>query len=1000
VDPAEWAAARYGLKLRQMVTERLIGRLTMVGVLTAVAAGHPLTPIADRVDRSLLPTGILERDVNVEGNLAFLFTDPDGTNAVHVVGDATIRVGAVDGQTRSMQASEAVIWISQRIDHGRPYRHLDVFLWRGAQINELAGTFTTAPVLFATLGTFGTIHLSADNVARDSSAETEAYRDGNALRKALAEGSPRVAEKGVALRVFNPSGLGSASKKTIPHPVIQFQAQGNLTLEMVEGQQVLVITGGIYLARGVPGVDEFFEIQSDSAVVFFAKGQPLDAPLGGASAGSSTTDTAQSPDDLPLRQDSGDDAGGQLMATTFGKVSVDSVYLEGDVRMSRGVSTVRASRLYYNFLDDKAIILDAIARTQLPQRNIPLYLRADEIRQLSSREFAAEDAMLTTSEFYTPHYHIGAQRVELINRTQADPSGAVGGLRSGSFRLRHATLNLGGRPIAYWPYVRGDLDTSETSLRNFRVGFSDDFGTEVETEWHLFNVLGFETPGGFDGTLSLDFFSERGPAIGVDADYQRDKYFGHVKSYLMSDEGKDNLGRDREIETGRNSRGRFLVRHRQYLEDDWQLSLELSYISDRDFLEEFFEREFDNDKEQETLIYLKKQRENWAFTALWQSRILDFTTQTERLPDFGFHLIGQPLGDRLTAFSENRLGLVRRRTADQTLRELLRDGEQFESGTTARIDSRQEVGMPLDLGHWRVVPFVALRGTAWDSSQAGGGRTRAFGMVGVRGSTYFQKTYPDYESQMWDIHGVRHIIKPDFVAWVSEANHRPDELFRFDDTVEGISSADGFTFGIRQRWQTKRGKASTARTVDFLTNDLEVGAFNDVDTNVTTNGFGSFSRPENSVTQNYINSSTTWRVNDRTAILSESNYDLNDGRVDVLNLSMAVERTPRLSYLLGYRFIDKSDSNLLGFDLNYRMTEKHTLALRELFDLERGRTLDFTIAFVRRFPRWYGAVSFELDEAENDFGLSFAMWPEGLPQAAIGSRRFTGLANTTRLSNQ
>ena len=62
-----------------------------------------------------------------------------------------------------------------------------------------------------------------------------------------------------------------------------------------------------------------------------------------------------------------------------------------------------------------------------------------------------------------------------------------------------------------------------------------------------------------------------------------------------------------------------------------------------------------------------------------------------------------------------------------------------------------------------------------------------------------------------------------------------------------------------------------------------------------------------------------------------------------------------------------------------------------------GQTLDFTIAFIRRFPRWFGAISFALDEAEDDFGISLSIWPEGLPQAALGSRRFTGVTNITRL---
>ena len=124
---------------------------------------------------------------------------------------------------------------------------------------------------------------------------------------------------------------------------------------------------------------------------------------------------------------------------------------------------------------------------------------------------------------------------------------------------------------------------------------------------------------------------------------------------------------------------------------------------------------------------------------------------------------------------------------------------------------------------------------------------------------------------------------------------------------------------------------------------------------------------------------------------------MNDGEIDIWDVSLAVERSPRFGYLVGYRFIEESDSNLLGFDMNYRLTEKHTLAVREAFDLARGQTLDFTVALIRRFPRWFGAISFALDEARDDFGVSVSIWPDGLPQAALGSRRFTGMANLSRL---
>ena len=966
----------------------------------AAAHGQRPVPLADDVERALLPGGISELAVTLNGELAYLFKDSDGTDAVHVIGNFALVMGNHEGQ--ELRAQEAVVWILNRHYDGRPYRHFQILLWRDAEVYEIGRTVTTSPALFVTLNSFGKVTTNVDDVTFLSSAETQVYREGNAVRKAVRAGVLPDDDEDVSLRVFDASGLGVPDTKPEVRPVVYFRSDGDIEGPLPYGdQEVVTVIGGVYLSRGVPGAGEFLEIRADSVVVYLPPskevgGEEIEAAgLGGDRVDGRPKDPGQST--TPRQRAPRKSGDRQILSAGFGDMEVEAVYLEGDVIMSQGPNMIRASRLYYDFVEERALILDAVVRAQLLERNIPLYLRAAQIRQLAANRVAASQAVLTTSEFYTPHYHVGAADVEITNLTQPDPSGKQIGIRSGSFRIRHATLNLLGHPIAYWPYIRGNVDTSETAIRSVRTGYSDDFGVEVETEWHLFNVLGFETPGGFDATLSLDYFSERGPAVEVEAEYQRDRYFGQLKSYLMTDDGRDFLGREREAEPPHDVRGRLLLRHRQYLEDDWQLSLELSYICDKGFLEEFFESEYDNEKEQETLLYLKKQRDNWAFTAHLQSRLLDFTTQTERMPDFGFFVAGQPLGDHVSWHSENRAGIVRRRPADQTFRELLRDGRAVGSGSVLRVDSRQEVGVPLDLGPVRLVPFASIRGTVWDDSPAEGGLQRAFGTVGVRGTAYLSRAYPEARSSIFDIDGVRHIIKPGIVAWTSSTNVDSHELFGFDETVEEIDEVDGVALGVRQRWQTKRGEGENRRNVDFLTLDVEAGIFNDADGDDVTNGFTSFSRPETSISRNYLNSLLIWRVNDRTAVLSELNYDLNDGEIDVLNVSLAVERAPRLSYLLGYRFIEEGHSNLLGFDMNYRLTEKHTLAIRELFDLDRGQTLDFTLALIRKLPRWFGAVAFELDEAEDDFGVSFTLWPEGLPQAALGSRRFTGLANTTRI---
>lgn len=971
------------------------------------AWAQPPVPIADPVETPILPAGITREDVHLDAELAFCFRDADGTDAIHLVGNASLRVGEPDGT--KITGQELVIWITEKNKDKSTFRHIQAFVWKDGEIGELGRTRTLGPALFVTLNTAGQIRTTVDDVTRKSSADMEVYKQGNAVREAFNASSDFAPLQDSALSVLDTTGYGAkGGKAPQAKPVIYFRSEGTVAGPHVrDGMRMMTVIGGAYMSRGTPGLNEYLEIRADSVVVFLPpeaddgpaapSKEPVQESVG---LGGQSTPATSAGVTRPSNGQGRNSPDRQMMASVgFGDSEVEGVYLEGDVLMTQGPNMIRAERLYYDFNNERAVILDAVVCANLEERNLPLYLRAAEIRQISPSKFSATTARVTTSEFYTPHYHVGAGKVELTNRTLGDPSGRQTGMIAGSFRIEEATLNILGRPVAYWPSLRGNVDTSETAIQSLRMGYSDDFGVEVETDWNLFSLLGYETPPGVDTNLSLDYFSERGPAIGVDANYERDNYFGLIKSYLIYDDGEDFLGEDRETNDYSGMRGRYLMRHRQYFDDGWELTLELSYISDKQFLEEFFESEFDNDKEQETLLRLKKQKDNWAFTATLQGRILDFTTQTERYPDFAFFVEGRSLAPGLTWFSENRVGLLRYSPSDPTFRELLRDGGRDSSGTVGRVDSRQELQTALDAGPLRIVPFVSARGTAWDDSPEDGGIGRGFGSYGLRSSMYLSRIYPGYKSELWDYDGLRHVMKFDATAWMSHTNYDSDELFPFDDPVEGIDEVDGATFGWRQRFQTKRGQGANRRTVDVVTYDVEIGAFNDAPDDALTNGFVSYSRPEESVARNFVNLSNTWRINDRTAMLAETNYDLNDGKVDVYNVSFVVERPPRLSYLIGYRFIDATDSNLLAFDVNYQLTEKHTFALRERFDLDEGRTLDFTIGLVRRLPRWFTAITFEIDEGEDDFGVSFSLWPEGLGKAVLGSKRFTGLATSTSIQN-
>ncbi len=53
--------------------------------------------------------------------------------------------------------------------------------------------------------------------------------------------------------------------------------------------------------------------------------------------------------------------------------------------------------------------------------------------------------------------------------------------------------------------------------------------------------------------------------------------------------------------------------------------------------------EFNLDKEQETIVHLKRIEDNWGLAFLGKWRINDFANQLEELPSAEFHWTGQSL---------------------------------------------------------------------------------------------------------------------------------------------------------------------------------------------------------------------------------------------------------------------------------------------------------------------------------------------------------------------
>ncbi|GAG00643.1 unnamed protein product, partial [marine sediment metagenome] len=261
---------------------------------------------------------------------------------------------------------------------------------------------------------------------------------------------------------------------------------------------------------------------------------------------------------------------------------------------------------------------------------------------------------------------------------------------------------------------------------------------------------------------------------GAEIDYRREDYYGRILGYVIDDFGKDKLGRQssrRNLEPDNELRGRFSWRHRHFLPDKWQITTGIGYTSDENFLESYYRNEFNAGIQDETYIHMKRIDRNTAMSFLVKGRINDFSDQMEELPSAEFHLTGQSLfDDAFTLYSDTQVSRLRQRIGDK--HSLLIDENMF-----SFFSHRTELDAPMQSGNLKIVPFVA--GTFGYDDRSGFTRTLVngsntgrfgedkvwFGEIGVRAFPIpYWKVYPGAKSRLWNLNGLRHIIKPELTA--------------------------------------------------------------------------------------------------------------------------------------------------------------------------------------------------------------------------------------------
>ena len=741
-----------------------------------------------------------------------------------------------------------------------------------------------------------------------------------------------------------------------------------------------IAKGNVFIGQGNPDSDQFLGIQADAAVLYFAQGGSATQPASRA---------ATQP---------GQPAKGMAMPNR-----IVGAYLTGDVILRRGERTVQSREIYYDFENGRAIMLQPVIRTVQEDRNIPLYVRAEEARQLAAREGSGDartkgyewsfrNAVVTTSDFYTPSYSILARKGTMTDTTTYDDQGVATSNQSWRTHLENTTFRVGSVPILWFPWLDGDSESGHTAMRKMQLGKMGQLGWGFESSWFLFRLLGLSEPQGVDARLEADWY-QHGFFIGPHIIYNKPREYGYLRAYYEMDSQKPiHFGTDGPDITPPANRGWFQWRHKEFLPQDWELQGEISYMTDQSFLREFFPADFWTDKPQETLVYAKKQKDNWALTGLMQFRLNDWETQTQSYPDLAGYLVGQSLWNGLATWTGDvHAGIVQYKAGTT---DIPNPPVSPNSPGTGRVDTRQEIDAPLALGPVKMLPSLAGRGTYWSETPEGDGQGRGWGQGQLTALTHAWRVYDKVENRMWDLHRLRHEMTPYAGAFWSGSNVDPTDEYAFSPEIEQyVRQLGGGTVGVRNRLQTMRGRGSSQESVDWMRFDIHGDFFNNPaqDNQQPADGRYFFYAPEYSINRNSINDEYSWHISDSTTFLFDSNYDIESNSFGRADVGFAVQRDPRFRYYVGTRYIGPCESNVGTLGMNYALTKKYEVSFFEQYDfkLDGGRNNITSISLIRKFPRVYTAVTFVADPGDSGYGLGFSIWPEGVPQARIGGNRMS-----------
>ncbi|MBV9732453.1 MAG: LPS-assembly protein LptD, partial [Verrucomicrobia bacterium] len=499
------------------------------------------------------------------------------------------------------------------------------------------------------------------------------------------------------------------------------------------------------------------------------------------------------------------------------------VLVKERVRLYRGDYAFVCDRAVYN-LETKRLYMADFAGAKLP-----FEMTGSNLTSFNENEYKIYDGTFTTSDSSQPDYYIRAKGIRIY------PNDRI--------IFTNAWVFVKDIPVFWFPYLYQSLNNQSVLL--FSPGYNSTYG------YYLVSDIGFPVFDHFDAIIHPNYYSLRGPALGIDINYDLGEVEQEntlkMKTFFIEDKGANinqtSLGRE-QVDAGRY---RISFQSRTFLASDTSLVLDVNKFSDAYMLEDFFPYEFQVDPQPQTYLELIKQGDAYALSLFARYQVNDYLQTTEKLPELSWEVVRTPLlnspifYEATTTAGWNQLAQPVGTFFNPTLNP---DYSSF------RFDTFHQLSYPkMYFGFLSIVPRAGFRvtyysrtgdvtegdpslGIPFGSVVYEPGGTRYVFNTGFDTSFKLSHIYEGVQAHWLGLDGLLHVIQPyaDY-SWVSTPNIGPGKVLPYDryltstylppidfpefTATDSIAHLSVLRLGVLNKFETRRD----SQTYQWLTVD-------------------------------------------------------------------------------------------------------------------------------------------------------------------------------------